>query len=220
MDRTVKATKHLKQAIESHTMPGPDKLEAIAALKALINGTKPDPPLPELALELQPKAIVETVEPINEEPMSHPIQTVEIPTLLPNKQSPTSMSFEDDELDGISIIGADNIPPPRQCNLHSHTRYIIQSAIHDGLVNPQDHIAFAVVDEETGQALEYKDLIKIDKHKEVWSKSYANELGRLTQGIQNIPGVVPMSVPVSVYGYLDLLQSSLGKDMADADVAF
>ena len=32
--------------------------------------------------------------------------------------------------------------------------------------------------------------------------------------------VVPMSVPVSIYGYLGLLQSSLGKDMADADVAF
>eukprot|EP00804_Cyclotella_cryptica_P015017 CCRYP_000611-RA/>CCRYP_000611-RA protein AED:0.47 eAED:0.47 QI:0/0/0/1/0/0/2/0/74 len=42
---------------------------------------------------------------------------------------------------------------------------------------------FAVVDEETGQALAYKDLIKIDKHKEVWPKRYANELGRLTQGI-------------------------------------
>ena len=32
--------------------------------------------------------------------------------------------------------------------------------------------------------------------------------------------VVPMSVPVSIYGYLGLLRSSLGKDVADADVAF
>ena len=30
--------------------------------------------------------------------------------------------------------------------------------------------------------------------------------------------VVPMSVPVSVYGYLGLLRSSLGKDMADTDI--
>ena len=28
----------------------------------------------------------------------------------------------------------------------------------------------------------------MDKYKEVWSRSYANELGRLTQGIRNIPG--------------------------------
>ena len=27
----------------------------------------------------------------------------------------------------------------------------------------------------------------MNEHKQVWSKSYANELGRLTQGISNIP---------------------------------
>jgi hypothetical protein len=31
-DRIVKATKHLKQAIENHMLPGPDELEAIATL--------------------------------------------------------------------------------------------------------------------------------------------------------------------------------------------
>ena len=31
--------------------------------------------------------------------------------------------------------------------------------------------------------------------------------------------VVPMSVPVSVYRYLGLLRSSLGKEMARADIA-
>ena len=30
------------------------------------------------------------------------------------------------------------------------------------------------------------------EHKEVWSKSYANELGRLTEGIHNIPGTNTM----------------------------
>jgi len=31
--------------------------------------------------------------------------------------------------------------------------------------------------------------------------------------------VVPMSVPVSIYGYLGLLRSSIGKEMARADIA-
>ena len=37
--------------------------------------------------------------------------------------------------------------------------------------------------------LEYKDLIRKDPTtKKVWEKSYANELGRLSQGIRNIEG--------------------------------
>jgi hypothetical protein len=104
---------------------------------------------------LQPQAIVETVEPIIEDPVNHPIQTVEMPTLPTNKHSPTAIPFEDDELDDTSVICANDIPPPRRYNLCSHAHHIIQSTIDDGLVIPQNHIAFAVVDEETGRALEY-----------------------------------------------------------------
>eukprot|EP00804_Cyclotella_cryptica_P026161 CCRYP_013042-RA/>CCRYP_013042-RA protein AED:0.34 eAED:0.28 QI:0/0/0/1/0/0/5/0/633 len=184
--RIVKATKHLKQAIEGHTTPGPDELEVIAALKALINGTMPDPPLPEPAAELQPQAIVTQWS--KSLTNLRPCQTVTTPPPLPNQQSPTAIPFDDNELDAASVIGADDIMPPRQYNLRSQARDIIQSAFDNGLVIPQDHIAFAVVDEEIGQALEYGDLIKMDKHKEIWSKSYANELGRLTQGIRDLPG--------------------------------
>ena len=111
-DRIMKATKHLKQAIEIHTTPGPDELEAIAALKALINGTTPDPPLPELAPELQPNAIVETVEPMTHDSTSHHSQTDEMPTPLPYRHHPTAIPFEDDELDNASVIGVNDIPPP------------------------------------------------------------------------------------------------------------
>ena len=44
----------------------------------------------------------------------------------------------------------------------------------------------------TGKAFEYKDLINIQEHKELWTTSYANELGRLTQGIRDIPGTNTM----------------------------
>ncbi len=58
--------------------------------------------------------------------------------------------------------------------------------MENGLVIPKNHIAFAVIDEATGKALEYKDLIPLDKYKDVWS------LGRLTQGIRDIPSTNTM----------------------------
>jgi len=48
--------------------------------------------------------------------------------------------------------------------------------------------AGAIIDEETGRSLEYRQLIQIEKYKKVWYKAYANELGRLTKGIRDIPG--------------------------------
>ena len=41
---------------------------------------------------------------------------------------------------------------------------------------------------ETGKSLEYRQLIQIDRYKKIYSCSYANELGRLAQGIRDIPG--------------------------------
>ena len=44
-------------------------------------------------------------------------------------------------------------------------------------------------------------------------------MGSLFKSTQSpIPSVMPMSAPVSVYGTFGLLQSSLGKDMADAAI--
>ena len=83
--------------------------------------------------------------------VNHPIQTDEMPTPLPNKQHPTAIPFEDDELDDASVIGANDIPPPQQYNLCSRACRIIQSAIDDGLVITQDHIAFVVIDDKQGK---------------------------------------------------------------------
>jgi hypothetical protein len=46
-------------------------------------------------------------------------------------------------------------------------------------------MANAVLDPDTGQAMEYRDLIKSPKTKATWTRSYANELGRLAQGVGN-----------------------------------
>ena len=52
----------------------------------------------------------------------------------------------------------------------------------------QEFFAGAVIDEDIGKALEYRDLIKKDKYRDIWSTSLENELGRLSQGIRNVKG--------------------------------
>ena len=47
-DRIVKATKHLRDAINGTPSTAPDELQAIEHLRALILGTTEQPPLPEL----------------------------------------------------------------------------------------------------------------------------------------------------------------------------
>ena len=197
-DRIVNATKHLKQAIEGKTTPAPDELEAIAALRALIMGTPPDPPLPNP--HLISHEVTNTIDHYDDEPMHHLLQSSPTPSPplppqhlpAPPAAGPTAIPFLDDELDNASSIHPSPAPPTTRYNLRSQALHIIQSAVHNGLDIPDDHIAFAVIDETTGKALEYKDLINIQEHKELWTTSYANELGRLTQGIRDIPGTNTM----------------------------
>ena len=52
----------------------------------------------------------------------------------------------------------------------------------------QEHFAGAIIDDKTGEKIEYRDLINRPELQERWYKSLANELGRLAQGIRDIPG--------------------------------
>jgi hypothetical protein len=54
--------------------------------------------------------------------------------------------------------------------------------------NASDHFIGAVINNNTGKVLEYWHLIKSEKYKGIWVRSFANELGRLFQGIRNVPG--------------------------------
>ena len=54
--------------------------------------------------------------------------------------------------------------------------------------NFPEEFAGAVIDEETGNSLEFRHLTKLEKYRAIWMKSFANELGCLAQGIRNIPG--------------------------------
>jgi hypothetical protein len=43
--------------------------------------------------------------------------------------------------------------------------------------------ACAVINEEIGKSMEYRDLLKDPKHRETWSRAAANEHGRLFNGV-------------------------------------
>ena len=45
----------------------------------------------------------------------------------------------------------------------------------------------AVLDEETGDLLEYRHLVKHLNHKKVWGVAFSKEVGRLSQGL---PGII------------------------------
>ena len=53
---------------------------------------------------------------------------------------------------------------------------------------PDEYFANAIIDEETGKLLEYRDLVKMEKYQDTWTTSLANDLGRLAQGIRGVPG--------------------------------
>eukprot|EP00804_Cyclotella_cryptica_P020211 CCRYP_010896-RA/>CCRYP_010896-RA protein AED:0.52 eAED:0.43 QI:0/0/0/1/0/0/3/0/207 len=152
-DRILCAVKHLKQANDNHTTPALNELEAIAALKALITGTTPEPPLPEPDIDTTKTNRL-------------PLHNTPTLSLLPTTHHQTAIPFNDDKLEDTSGISTTDVMPPSRHNLCSHTQHIIQSILNDGLVIPKDHITFAVIDETTGKALEYRDLIKMDAQKD------------------------------------------------------
>jgi hypothetical protein len=45
------------------------------------------------------------------------------------------------------------------------------------------HMSQAVIDPAMGEQLEYCQLIKRNAYRDIWTHSYANELGHLTQGV-------------------------------------
>ena len=51
-----------------------------------------------------------------------------------------------------------------------------------------EYFAGAVTCKETGKQMEYRDLMKRPDLKKTWERSFANELGRLSQGIRDIKG--------------------------------
>ncbi len=91
------------------------------------------------------------------------------------------------------VLTEAQLPPPTT-NAPSHRQgfaFAVHLLQHNELpssVNASEHFIGAVIDDDTGAVLEYRHLIKSEKYSRIWERSNANELGRLFQGIRDIPG--------------------------------
>ncbi len=52
-----------------------------------------------------------------------------------------------------------------------------------------NHFLGAIIDKNIGTMLEYQHLVENPAMKSVWEMSFANKIGRLFQGIQNLKGM-------------------------------
>jgi len=85
------------------------------------------------------------------------------------------------------------LPPPitnAPARRHGYalTAHLLEHNELHSAANASEHFIGAVINDDTGEVLEYWHLIKSEKYKGIWVRSVANELGRLFQGIRGIPG--------------------------------
>jgi len=60
---------------------------------------------------------------------------------------------------------------------------MVNESIDDQVAHRQREAAHAVLDQETGELLEYRRLLKHPRFKDAWNRSAADKFGRLAQGI-------------------------------------
>ncbi len=80
--------------------------------------------------------------------------------------------------------------PTRPPLLHHGYVFTAESILLETISLPSHstiHFICAIIDNNTGDVLKYQHLMKMDKHKQVWAHGFANEIGRLFQGIRNVP---------------------------------
>ena len=68
-------------------------------------------------------------------------------------------------------------------NQMTKTDPIPEESIAERVARRRREAANSVLDQETGKLLEYRQLLKHERFKEVWNRSAADEFGRLAQGI-------------------------------------
>eukprot|EP00957_Ditylum_brightwellii_P035239 2672501-Ditylum_brightwellii.AAC.1 len=64
----------------------------------------------------------------------------------------------------------------------------IKEAYKSKMYSPIGMFAGAVVDDDTGKALEYQDLIHHEKYRKTWTNAFVKELDQLAQGLCRHPG--------------------------------
>lgn len=93
----------------------------------------------------------------------------------------------------IAALAANETVTVPDLIIHQHRHYTSKySAANKHLQMSEwtwsTYFANSIIDDKTGEALEYRNLIKLDKYCSTWFTSPANEIGRLAQGIRDIKG--------------------------------
>ena len=96
------------------------------------------------------------------------------PTKVPNHLHPTKSSAAKTTRQGIAHFVQE------MCNNKKKLK-----KVHKKITKLENEVnqALAVMDKETGKMLNYRNLIRLPKYKELWSQSSANEFGRLANGV-------------------------------------
>eukprot|EP00804_Cyclotella_cryptica_P009708 CCRYP_011254-RA/>CCRYP_011254-RA protein AED:0.28 eAED:0.25 QI:0/-1/0/1/-1/1/1/0/682 len=189
-DRITKATQHLIRVIDGHPGTPDDELQAIQNLRVLITGattslnnTSPSiEPISTIIKETATSLTPTLTNLVSPDPSPQPLQSA-TPTRVPNQ--PTVIPFEEHEY-------TPSDPPMPRYNLRSQSNIVLLAIAMIGEAQARGMTVAAVIDNNTGDSLEYRHLIKHPKYKEIWSCSYANKLARLTDGIRDIPGTKTM----------------------------
>jgi hypothetical protein len=87
----------------------------------------------------------------------------------------------------INCVIADKfMPTPSLCThpplLHCRYAFAAESILQETISPPYHstiHFIGAIIDDDTGNVLEYQHLMKMDKHKHVWAHSFTNKHGHL-----------------------------------------
>ncbi len=93
------------------------------------------------------------------------------------------------------VIAEELMPTPELCtrppSLHRGYAFAAECILLETISLPSHstvHFIGAIINDNTGDVLEYHHLMKMDKHKKVWAHGFATEIGQLLQGIRNVPG--------------------------------
>ena len=82
------------------------------------------------------------------------------------------------------VIAEELIPTPALCtcppSLHCGFAFTAECILLETISPPSHstvHFIGAIIDNDTGDVLEYQHLMKMNKHKQVWAHVFANEIG-------------------------------------------
>jgi hypothetical protein len=120
---------------------------------------------------------------------THPSQPLQEHPLTLNQMRPHIANI-------ISCVIADELMPTpsllaHQTSLHHGYAFAAQSILLD-TTSPPSHSTInfigANIDNNTGNVLEYRHLMKMEEHKHIWAHGFAHKLGQLLWGIRNVAG--------------------------------